>query len=50
MIAWPILAGMATIRNRHLNPRPRRTLELLKPLASNSHGVTEALLVRPWVQ
>ena len=44
MIAWPILAGMATIRNRRLNPQPRRALELL--LASSPHGATEALLVR----
>jgi hypothetical protein len=45
MIAWPILAGMATIRNRRLNPQPRRALELLELLASGPHGA-EALLVR----
>jgi hypothetical protein len=46
MIAWPILAGMATIRNRRLNPQPRRALEVLKLVASSPHGVTKALLVR----
>jgi hypothetical protein len=37
---------MTTIRKRHLSPQPRRTLELLKLLASSPHGATEALLVR----
>ena len=37
---------MTTIRKRRLNPQPRRTLELLRLLASNPHGATEALLVR----
>jgi hypothetical protein len=37
---------MTTIRKRRLNPQPRRTLKLLKLLASGPHGVTEALLVR----
>jgi len=37
---------MTTIRKRRLNPQPRRTLELLKLLASSPHGATEALLVR----
>ena len=37
---------MTTIRKRRLSPQPRRTLELLKLLASSPHGATEALLVR----
>jgi hypothetical protein len=37
---------MTTIRKRRLSPPPRRTLELLKLLASSPHGATEALLVR----
>ncbi len=37
---------MTTIRKRRLSPQPRRTLELLRLLASNPHGATEALLVR----
>ena len=37
---------MTTIRKRHLSPQPRRTLELLRLLASSPHGATEALLVR----
>ena len=37
---------MTTIRKRRLSPQPRRTLELLKLLASSPHGTTEALLVR----
>jgi hypothetical protein len=37
---------MTIIRKRRLNPQPRRTLELLRLLASNPHGATEALLVR----
>ena len=39
---WP----KTTTRKRRLSPQPRRTLELLKLLASNPHGATEALLVR----
>jgi hypothetical protein len=35
-----------TIRKRRLTPQPRRTLELLRLLASSPHGATEALLVR----
>ena len=37
---------MTTIRKRRLSPRPRRSLELLRLLASNPYGATEALLVR----
>jgi hypothetical protein len=37
---------MTTIRKRRLNPQPRRTVELLRLLASSPHGTTEALLVR----
>ncbi len=37
---------MTTLRKRRLSPQPRRTLELLKLLASSPHGATEALLVR----
>jgi hypothetical protein len=37
---------MTTIRKRRLSPQPRRTLELLRLLASSPHGATEALLVR----
>ena len=37
---------MTIIRKRRLNPQPRRTLEMLKLLASSPHGATEALLVR----
>jgi hypothetical protein len=37
---------MTTIRKRRLSPQPRRTVELLKLLASSPHGATEALLVR----
>ena len=36
---------MTTIRKRRLSPQPRRTLELLKLLASSPYGATEALLV-----
>jgi hypothetical protein len=35
---------MTTIRKRR--PQPRRTLEMIRLLASSPHGVTEALLVR----
>jgi len=37
---------MTTIRQRRLSQQPRRTLELLRLLASSPHGATEALLVR----
>jgi hypothetical protein len=37
---------MTTIRKRRLSQQPRRTLELLRLLASSPHGATEALLVR----
>jgi len=37
---------MTTVRKRRLSPQPRRTIELLKLLASSPHGATEALLVR----
>jgi hypothetical protein len=37
---------MTTVRKRRLNPQPRRTLELLRLLASSPQGATEALLVR----
>jgi hypothetical protein len=37
---------MTTIQKRRLNPKPRRTVELLRLLASSPHGATEALLVR----
>jgi hypothetical protein len=37
---------MTTIRKRRLNPQPRRTVELLRLLATSPHGATEALLVR----
>jgi phosphomannomutase len=37
---------MTTIRKRRLSLKPRRTLELLKLLASSPHGATEALFVR----
>src|SRR5260370_7759721 len=37
---------MTTVRKRRLSPQPRRTVELLKLLASSPHGATEALLVR----
>jgi hypothetical protein len=37
---------MTTVRKRRLSPQRRRTLELLKLLASSPHGATEALLVR----
>jgi hypothetical protein len=37
---------MTTIRKRRLSPQPRRTLEMLRLLASSPHGATEALLVR----
>ncbi len=37
---------MTAIRKRRLSPQPRRTLELLRLLASSPHGATEALLVR----
>ncbi len=37
---------MTIIRKRRLSPQPRRTLEMLRLLASNPHGATEASLVR----
>jgi hypothetical protein len=37
---------MTTIRKRRLSPQPRRTLELLRLLATSPYGATEALLVR----
>ena len=37
---------MTIIQKRRLRPQPRRTLEMLKLLASSPHGATEALLVR----
>jgi hypothetical protein len=37
---------MTATRKRRLSPQPRRTLELLRLLASSPHGATEALLVR----
>ncbi len=37
---------MTTTRKRRLSPQPRRTLEMLKLLASSPHGVTQASLVR----
>jgi hypothetical protein len=37
---------MTTIRKRRLNPQPRRTVELLRLLASSPNGATEALLLR----
>jgi hypothetical protein len=37
---------MTTVRKRRLSPQPRRTLELLRLLASSPYGATEALLVR----
>ena len=37
---------MTTVRKRRLSPQPRRTVELLKLLASSPYGATEALLVR----
>ncbi len=37
---------MTTTRKRRLSPQPRRTLEMLRLLASSPHGATEALLVR----
>jgi hypothetical protein len=37
---------MTTIRKRRPSPQSRRTLELLRLLASSPHGATEALFVR----
>jgi hypothetical protein len=37
---------MTTVRKRCLNPQHRRTVELLRLIASSPHGATEALLVR----
>jgi hypothetical protein len=37
---------MTTTQKRRLSPQPRRTKEMLRLLASNPHGATEALLVR----
>ncbi len=37
---------MTTVRKRRLSPQPYRMLELLRLVASNPHGATEALLVR----
>jgi hypothetical protein len=37
---------MTIVRKRRLSPQPRRTLEMLRLLAGNPQGATEASLVR----